>query len=414
MLRNLGFWILSALIAGAAAGVGVAGAGESALAEGFRAAAATLGGLWLDALRVTVVPLLFALVVYGIASAADAATTGRLAGSAVALFVGLMFVSGLIGLFGTPALLALWPVDPGAAAALVQGLAPDAAAIEAPTLAQTVRSFVPSNIIQAAAQNAVLPLVTFAVAFGFAATRTAPDHRASLIGFFRATAETMTVIVRWVLLAAPLGVFGLAVGLGAEAGLSAAPLLLQYVAVVIAVILAATALMYLLPLVGRVPLSRFVAAVAPVQALAASTQSSLACLPANVERARGVLKLPERVIDVALPMGVALFRVTGPAANVAVVWFVLTVHGIEPTPAQLAAGALIAPLMSLAAVGLPGQVSFFSSIAPIALVMGAPLELLAVLVAVEVIPDVFRTIGNVTGHLGAAAALSRGVTPEEG
>jgi Na+/H+-dicarboxylate symporter len=68
----------------------------------------------------------------------------------------------------------------------------------------------------------------------------------------------------------------------------------------------------------------------------------------------------------------------------------------------LIAGSVTAVAVSVGTVGLPGQVSFFASIAPIAIVMGLPLEVLPLLLAVEVVPDIFRTIGNVTADLAAA------------
>ena len=82
--------------------------------------------------------------------------------------------------------------------------------------------------------------------------------------------------------------------------------------------------------------------------------------------------------------------------------YVAHLHGIELGPAAWIAGGVTALAVSVGSVGLPGQVSFFVSIAPICLAMGVPVQVLPLLLAVEVIPDIFRTIGNVTADLAAA------------
>ena len=148
-------------------------------------------------------------------------------------------------------------------------------------------------------------------------------------------------------------------------------------------------------------------------AIAASTQSSLASLPAMLDAALRGLRIPPSVADVVLPLAVAIFRFTSPVANLAVVYFVAHLYGIQPTPLQMAGGVLVAYAMSIASVGLPGQVSFIASIAPICLAMGVPTDVLGILIAVEVFPDIFRTLGNVTGDLAATSILARGRPRED-
>jgi Na+/H+-dicarboxylate symporter len=145
-----------------------------------------------------------------------------------------------------------------------------------------------------------------------------------------------------------------------------------------------------------------------VWAIAAATQSSLASLPAMVESARERLGLPAAVADVALPLAVAVFRFTSAATNLAVCFFIAHLYGLEPTTLQIVSAILVAYAVSIASVGLPGQVSFVASIAPICLALGVPTDLLGILIAVEVIPDIFRTLGNVTADLAATSMLSRG------
>ena len=164
-------------------------------------------------------------------------------------------------------------------------------------------------------------------------------------------------------------------------------------------------LSYPLAMMGGVSLARFARALVPVQAVAFSTQSSLGTLPVMVERAQDFLGIPERVAGLVLPLAVAIFRITSPVANLSVALFIAHVSGLEPSVGQMAAAGVVALAVSIGTVGLPGQVSFFASMAPICLALGVPLELLPLLLAVEVIPDIFRTLGNVSADMAVTVVL---------
>jgi Na+/H+-dicarboxylate symporter len=218
----------------------------------------------------------------------------------------------------------------------------------------------------------------------------------------------MIVIVRWVLVAAPIGVFALALGVGLTSGAKIVGLILQYVAIACVVTLGVALMAYIFALVwGRVNPARFLGATAPALAVAFSSRSSLATLPLMVERMRDAMDVPDRVANVTLPMAVAIFRMTSPVTNLAVVFFSAQVHGVDLGPAQIAAGAIVAIAISIGSVGLPGEISFIASVAPIAISMGVPTDLLGILVAVEALPDIFRTLGNVSGDMAAAVITAR-------
>ena len=106
-------------------------------------------------------------------------------------------------------------------------------------------------------------------------------------------------------------------------------------------------------------------------------------------------------------MAVAIFRATGPAMNLAVAIYIAYWFGIELTPTQLALGVAAAATTTMGAVGIPGQASFVTSIAPICLAMGVPIEPLALLIAVEILPDMMRTLGNVSMDVAATATVAR-------
>jgi Na+/H+-dicarboxylate symporter len=412
-VKSLSFIVLLALIAGIVAGAGVRAA-DSAWLNSVAGVVEAFGGLWLNALRMTVVPLIVALLITGVASVADTAKTGGLVARAVLLFGVLLLAATIYGVVAVNGLLALWPVAPEDAQKFLAGVGADVAKIdEPPSFTAWLQGLAPANPVRAAAEDAILPLVTFALFFGFAVTRLQADLRQSIVTFFRAVSEAMIVVVRWILLAGPLGVFALALGVGLRAGLGAAGTLAHYVIVVTAVTAGSVVLAWVIGLVfSRQPATRFTSALAPVWAVSAATQSSLASLPVMLDACLRGLRIPAHVADVTLPLAVAIFRFTSPVANLAVCFFVAHLYGIEPSVLQIVGAIVVAFAASIGSVGLPGQVSFIASIAPICLALGVPIEVLGVLLAVEVIPDIFRTLGNTTADVGAAAILSRGETEE--
>ncbi|MFI4949699.1 MAG: dicarboxylate/amino acid:cation symporter [Caulobacterales bacterium] len=407
MLRSLSVRVVFALVAGLVLG-DVAAAYAPEAARGPIEIVEAFGTLWLNALRMTVVPLIFAVMVTGIAGVADAAATGRLAAKALAVIVAMMSFGAVFALGFAQLFYAIWPVTGQAAAALRAGAAaaPDVAKA-APTFVGFVGGLAPENVVKAAADSSILPLVVFASFFAFAVTRLPDTRRRALTEFFDSVGQVMVTIVRWVLWAAPAGVFALALGVGLRAGVGAAGVIGHYVAAIVSGNIGITLVAYLIALVGRVPFARFVRAAAPVQVTAFATQSSLACLPAMIERCRDDLGVPDRVGGLVLPLAVSVFRITGPVANFGVALFLVQVYGVHPGAMQYAGATLVAVATSMASVGLPGQVSFFASIAPICLSLGLPVDLLPILIAVEVVPDIFRTVGNVTGDMAITAALAR-------
>ena len=124
------------------------------------------------------------------------------------------------------------------------------------------------------------------------------------------------------------------------------------------------------------------------------------------------LGIPEHIRSVVLPLAVSLFRITSPAANLSVAIYCAHVYGVHLNPAVMVAGVAVAAVISLASVGLPGQITFFTTTGPIYLVMGVPLDLLPILLAVETIPDIFRTVANVTADV-AVTCLAKGAEDDD-
>jgi Na+/H+-dicarboxylate symporter len=303
-----------------------------------------------------------------------------------------------------PLLLALAPI-PGEARAAMAGSSAETGRV--PGIADFLTSAIPENILAAASEDAMLPVIVFVALFAFASTRLAARHRKLLTGLFRALAGAMMVIVGWVLALAPVGVFALAFMLGAKSGAAAIGALAHYILLVASIGAVVLVCAYVLAFTAaRQRPFAFARAVLPAQAVAISTQSSLASLPAMLASCRR-LRLADATGEFVLPLAVALFRATSPAMNVAVAIYVASLAGVDLPVTALSAGVLVASLTTFGTVSLPGTVSFLASVGPIAIAMGVPLEPLALLVAVEMLPDIMRTLANVTMNVAVTAVIDR-------
>jgi Na+/H+-dicarboxylate symporter len=391
-------WTFGALAAGLVLGAVLA---QNSAIGSVLAVTETVGSLWLQALQMTIIPLVAALLVTGIARMVETARAGAMARRTLAVFVAVLACGTLLAAIAMPLLLDAFPIPAAAAAALA--IAPGEAQ-QVPGIAEFILSLVSPNLFAAAAESAMLPLVIFFALFGLAVARLPEGQRALLAALFAALGNAMLAIVGWILWLAPAGVFALAVGVAARSGGGAFLVLGHYIVLVASMGLAVFAAAYPVGIVlGRKRPLAFARAVLPAQAVAISTQSSLASLPAMLASCRQ-LGIRESSSDFVLPLAVAIFRATSPAMNLAVAIYVARLTGVALTPAIIGAGAAVALVTTIGSVSLPGSISFIASVGPIALAMGVPLGPLALLVAVEMLPDIIRTMGNVTMDVAVTAA----------
>lgn len=313
--------------------------------------------------------------------------------------------------FAMPAVLDLFPIPPAAAEALRQGLTADQVSA-VPSIADFFKSLIPSNIFAAAAETAMIAIIVFFSLLALAIVRLPTAHRQLMVTFFEAITGTMLVIIGWVLWLSPLGVFALSLTVAGQSGVAALGALVHYILTVASMGSVVLLFAYgVAVFAARQPLARFFRAVLPVQAMAISTQSSLASLPTMLAACR-TLGLKETTGEFVLPLAVALFRATGPVMNLAVAIYIARMVGVELTPLVLATGVMVALATTIGSVSLPGAISFVTAVGPIAIAMGVPIGPLALLVAVEVLPDIMRTLGNVTMDVAVAATVDRHAADE--
>lgn len=393
-----------ALIAGLGLGVLLSG---SALSATLIESIALLGTLWLRALQMTIIPLVASLLVLGLAQMVDSARAGAAARRFVALVLLVAVAGGVFTAFALPLALEAFPI-PDTASGFLADTPEDTGQI--PGILEFLKSLVAPNIIAAAGETAMLPVTLFFALLAVAITRLPQEQGAVLLSFFHALANAMLQIIGWVLWIAPLGVAALAFGVGLKSGGGAFAALVHYIMLVSAMGGFILVLAYALALVfGGQGLGRFARGVLPAQAVAVSTQSSLASLPAMLESA-GRLDLRPSTAEFVLPLAVAIFRATSVAMNLAVALYVAALAGVEVPPPLIAIGIAVAVVISVGSVSLPGSISFVVSIGPIALAMGVPIEPLALLVAVEMLPDIMRTLGNVTMNVAVTSVVDRSAT----
>jgi len=398
-------WTFAALAIGLGGGLALAFVAPGAM-PGVLAVAGPVGELWLRALQGTIVPLVAALIFTGVFQTVRTASAGGMARRSLGWFLAVLAFAAIVALTVPTLLLALVPVPESAAAALRASLGASVPA-SLPGVADYLRSIVPSNVIDAAANDHMLPMILFMSVFALAVTRLVPVQRDLIALFFAGLAGAMLVVIGWVLALAPIGVLALSLTVAAKSGPAAVGALAHYIVVVTASGTVVWLVAYpFAALIARQPLGRFVRDLVPVQVFALSTQSSLASLPAMLGACER-LGLRASTAEFVLPLAVALFRATSPAMNLAVVVYVAHWYGVPLGAGAMASGFVMAILVSLSSVSLPGTISFIASVGPIALAMGVPVAPLALLVAVEVVPDLMRTLGNVTFDVAVTAAVDR-------
>lgn len=421
--------VVIGLIAGLILG-SVLAATSSVAAARVAAVFQPLGQLWVNAIRMTVVPLVVALLFVAVAGrdAASARSSGQGEQTSAERGlgrVGLMTLIVFFGLLAFAALVAILLAPPliddlhltAAAAASLRATVSDAAAPTAahatalPGFGAWVTGLVPVNAIAAAAEGAMLPLIAFTLLFALATRRVDAALRRALVDFFGAISVAMTKIVDWIIAAAPIGIFALVLVASSRAGVALAGAMLYYVVAISAAVVLFTLLMYpVASIAGRRALGRFTRAVAPAQAVALGTSSSLASLPALVESARS-LELSETTTGVVLPLSVSTFKVATPIYWLVGTLFLAKLYGVALGTTAVVTVALTGAVLSLTIPGVPQGAMLM--LAPLLVTYGIPADGVGLLIAVDSVPDLFGTLANVTGDLVVAtvvSALTNGAT----
>ncbi len=396
---------------GAAIGIGATiAASGSAQALQFADAVAPLGSLWVTAIRMTVIPLIVALIITGVASAADVRGIGRMGATSLLVFVALLLGAAIVVTLVAPSLFSLLPV--GARPALPPGAAEAARELasggQAQTFASWITSLLPNNPVGAAANGAMVPFVLFVLLFAIAVAKSSAETRTTLVAFFRALGDAMMTLVRGVIWFAPVGIFFTVLPLAAHAGVSFVGAIGAYIVAYSLLSLIIVALLYpVVAIFAGVSMARFAKAALPAQLIAFSSSSSIAALPALVTAAEKELELPKNVTGFVLPLAAAMFKTAGPSSWMAGALFLSWFYNVPLHASQLIFIAAASVFLGFASPGIPRGA--FIMLAPLLLAVGLPVEGVGILIAVDAIPDTFATVLNATGNLAATALVARQV-----
>ncbi|MEO8677884.1 MAG: cation:dicarboxylase symporter family transporter [Vicinamibacterales bacterium] len=402
-------WVLAGFAAGIVLGL-AARVGPSWLATVIDGAEVA-GAIFVNAIRMTVVPLVVGMLVAGLGSAQGSKVLSGLGARSIALIMLPVSAAMIAMLVGAP-LLAWIPIDATAATELRQG-AMAGAPVTAPAvgLGTWLIDLVPANAIKAAADGSVLPLIVFTILFGLAVGRLDDERRRALTTFFGALADAMLVVVRWVVSLAPIGVMALSAPLAARMGVSVAGLLANYVAVAVILTLVVLAVIVYpaTAIVGRVSMARFARACLPAQALALSSRSTMATLPAMIDAAKS-LDVPAASVALVIPLAATTLRVGAAVGQMVAVLFAARLFDVSLSTAQLGSVLITTILMSVASPGVPGGSIIVMT--PVLAAAGIPPGAIGILLGADAIPDMVRTLANVTGGIAAAVIAGRVIAPE--
>lgn len=400
--------VLVGLVAGFLLGLALAQSQASAAVSLVRIAG-TVGTIFINLIRMTVIPLVVSMLIASVGSMAASGALGRAGSRAAAIALAILTAAALMSAAIAYPVLSNLHIDATATAALGASrtpIVPGATAGAAPTLSQWLIDLVPQNPIKAAADGAMLPLIIFTILFALTLARVEESRRAPVLRLVSGVADAMQRLVAAILTLAPIGVFALAIPLAAKLGVSAAGAVAVYIALVVSLtVLVAVGILYPVGVaLGPLSLRQFVAFAAPAQAVAFASRSSIAALPAMVESAEKA-GLPPLVSSFILPIGASLFRAGAAVAQTVGVLFLARLYGVPLSAAQLATVVFTVILTTFAVPGIPG--GSIIAMVPVLAAANLPIEGVGILLAVDAIPDMFRTTANVTGTMTLAAALSK-------
>ena len=365
-----------------------------------------IGALWVNAIRMTVIPLLMALMITAIAGQENTGLVAQLGGKTMALFISMIVASSFFSFLVAPPLIAMLNIDPEASRRLLESTAiENVGSNELPPFRDWLIALIPINPIRAAADNAVLPLMIFTGLFSMALLQIGNEQREHVVAFFSAIKETMFVLIAWIMTLAPIGIFALVFPLAATLGVSAINVLGSFIVIVCALITAFTLALYPLAVyIGEIKLRDFARALAPAQIIGFSTRSSLAALPPCFT-ATETLGISNKVSGVVLPIAVTLFKFASPIGRTAGTYFVASLYGIDLTNYELFIIAAAIGLFSFYSPAIPSGGLLI--MAPVYISLGLPVQGIGILIAVDLIVDMFITAANVSANVTVAAILSK-------
>src|SRR5574341_1441784 len=370
-----------------------------------------LGQVFLSLLSMVVIPLVVTSLFTGVAGLGDLRRVGRLGVRTMAFYWGTTLLAIAIGFAAAALLLPLGRLSPADQATLRDLIGGDAGAVRqaAQQLPSGVRFLIelfPANPVRAAVEGALLPLVVFVTLFAAAAAALPGEKRAALVDLSDAATQALIRIIHWVLWLAPVGIFALVLPIVAQYGWKIVQLILWFWVAVALGCLVFIAVVYVPAVTGLAHLRppRFLHAAFPSMLMGFSTTSSLAALPTMLDSARSDLRVSTGVAGFTLPLGASANRGGSALYQAVALLFVAQLNGASLDGGALLPAAAAVFLASLTVAAVPS--ASVVSLMPAFTATGLPLAGLGVLIGLDRVPDMFRTMTNVTGDMAAASVIA--------
>lgn len=366
-----------------------------------------MGQLFLNALTLVVVPLVAASIITGTARMGAERSFGLLGAKTFGFYVGITSLAVLTGLF------IFLLISPGegvttlaADASKIADIAKQSQGDTFERISQILMKLIPSNILAVAAQGQMLGLIFFCMLFGFFLPRIEPHPSSVVLGFWQGIFQIMMRITHLVMRALPFGVFGLVAKVIATTGAeSIAPVIWFCITFLGSLLLfALVVLPIILTLAGINPFA-YIRALSPALITAFSTSSSAATLPLTIECVEKRAGISNRICSFAVPLGTSL-SLSGSALYTCVAsLFIAQVYGADLAFTQILTVVLLAILCSVGMAGIPS--ASLISVVLILQTLGVPAEGVGLIMAVERVLDMCRTVVNVFGNACCAALVAR-------
>ncbi|MGB5512484.1 MAG: dicarboxylate/amino acid:cation symporter [Woeseiaceae bacterium] len=390
--------IAAGLVLGLIVGLGAAATGNEwlmAIAQG----SAPFGAIFMNAIRMVVIPLIVTVIFSSIARLGDPRKLGRIGGMTIAFYWITLLPAIAIGM-----------------ATMKFGLRfaseiemPQMAATTVPALQSVVDfivSLVPANPFAAASSGAILPLIVFTALVAAATATLQAERRERLINLAEDGSAALIKLVWWILYTAPIGVFGLAAPVTAKLGWSLVEslgifIVCVFVALVIFLAVVTLPLMYF---VGRISPARYLRGTFGAVSVAVSTTSTAAAIPVTLEETKK-LGVSTTIADLLVPLGASMHRPGSALFQGAAIVFLAYLYDV-PIPAAAIGGAILATfLVSLTVAPVPS--SSVVTMAPALDAVGVPVAGLAIMLGIDRIPDMMRTGVNLLAQVSAAVLVDR-------
>lgn len=398
LLKNLGCWIIVAMVLGIIAG-GLMGSEASIFAP--------LGTLFIQLIKMLVVPLVAISIIAGAAALGGSRSAGRIGvvsiGYILLTTVVSIVISIVVGLIFEPGV----GLSADGVNSIAQQSSTDAGTASTPSFWDTVIGMIPANPIEAFAKGNILQIIVFGLFVGFGIATIEASRWQKITDALNSLLEALVWCIGKVMLVAPIGVFGLMADATGSYGFS---ILLQIANLlwvdIIAVLIMALVVYPLTLTISRVPLTHFFKTMLQPQIIAFSTASSMATLPVTLS-ACDKMGISKQTSGFVIPLG-ATINMTGNAIYYTLVaLFFAQFYGIELSMAQYVAITVTASLGSIGQAGVPGPTLMVVAVLAAA---GIPIEGLPLLYALDRLFDMIRTVLNITGDAACAAVTDRFAT----